>query len=73
VWDVRFPWLFYAPNNIVKYDGNTNPSIWLEDYRLVCRACRVDADLFIIQFLPIYLVDSARARLDHLLRDVINS
>jgi hypothetical protein len=29
-------------------------------------------DLFIIQFLPIYLADSARAWLDHLPRNVID-
>jgi hypothetical protein len=32
-----------------------------------------DDDLFIIQFLPIYLADSARAWLDHLTRNVIDS
>jgi hypothetical protein len=39
----------------------TNPSVWLEDYRLMCKPGRANNDLFIIQFLPIYLVDSARA------------
>jgi hypothetical protein len=43
-----FPKRFQAPNNIIKYDGNTNPSIWLEDYRLTCWACRADINLFII-------------------------
>jgi hypothetical protein len=33
----------------------------------------VNNDLFIIQFLPIYLADSARAWLDHLPRDIIDS
>jgi hypothetical protein len=41
--------------------------MWLEDYRLACRVDRVDDDLFIIQLLPIYLADSARAWLYHLL------
>jgi hypothetical protein len=59
--------------NIAKYNSKTNPSVWLEDYRLVCRASRANADLFIIQFLPIYLADSARAWLDHLSRNVIYS
>jgi hypothetical protein len=31
------------------------------------------SDLFIIQFLPIYLADFASAWLDHLPRDVIHS
>jgi hypothetical protein len=33
----------------------------------------VNSDLFIIQFLPIYLADSTKAWLDHLLRNVIDS
>jgi hypothetical protein len=61
VHDTCFPKNFRAPNNIVKYDNETNPSVWLEDYRLACRAGRADNDLFIIQFLPIYLVDTSRA------------
>jgi hypothetical protein len=32
----------------------------------------VDYDLFIIQFLTIHLADSARAWMEHLLRNVIN-
>jgi hypothetical protein len=39
---------FWVPNNIVKYDGKTNPSIWLEDYHLACRADMANDDLFII-------------------------
>jgi hypothetical protein len=30
------------------YDSRTSPSIWLEDYRLMCRAGGVDNDFFII-------------------------
>jgi hypothetical protein len=43
---------FWAPNNIVKYDDKTNPNIWLQDYRLVCRVGGAGSDMFIIQFLP---------------------
>jgi hypothetical protein len=68
-----FPKYFWAPSNIIKYDNKTNPSIWLEDYHLVCRAGGADDDLFIIQFLPIYVAESARARLDHLPRNMIDS
>jgi hypothetical protein len=39
---------FWAPHIIVKYDGNMNPNIWLEDYRLACKVSMVDGDLFII-------------------------
>jgi hypothetical protein len=73
VQDVWFTRRFRAPNNIIKYNEKTNPSVWLEDYRLACRAGGVDNDLFIIQFLPIYQSNLASAWLDHLLRDVINS
>jgi hypothetical protein len=39
----------------------------------VCRAGGANKDLFIIQFLPICLAESARAWLDHLPRNVMNS
>jgi hypothetical protein len=60
-------------NIIIEYYGRTNPNVWLEDYCLVCRAHEADDDMFIIEFLPIYLADSARASWDHLLRNIINS
>jgi hypothetical protein len=47
--DACFPKRFRAPTNIIKYDSKTNPSIWLEDYRIACRTGGVDNDLFIIQ------------------------
>jgi hypothetical protein len=59
--------------NVIKYDDKTNPSVWLVDYHLACKAGGVDDDLFIIQFLPIYLADSAQAWLDHLPRNIIDS
>jgi hypothetical protein len=46
--DVCFPKCFWSPSNIAKYYGKTNPSMWLEDYQLVCRVGRADNDLFII-------------------------
>jgi hypothetical protein len=39
---------FQSPNNVIKYDGKINPNIWLEDYRLACKAGGADDDLFII-------------------------
>jgi hypothetical protein len=71
--DARFPKHFRASNNIVEYNGKTNSNFWLEDYRLTCKAGGANDDLFIIQFLPIYLADSASAWLHHLPRNVINS
>jgi hypothetical protein len=70
--DTCFPKCFRASNNAVKYDGKTNPCVWLEDYRLACRAGRADADLFIIQFLPIYLADTTSALLNHLPKNSID-
>jgi hypothetical protein len=52
VGDTCFPKHFQVPNNVVMYDGKTNPNVWLEDYRLVCRVGGADHELFIIQFLP---------------------
>jgi hypothetical protein len=71
--DAHFPKRFRALSNIIKFDGKANTSVWLEDYRLAFNVGRVDNDLFIIQFLPIYLADSARAWLEHLLRNIIDS
>jgi hypothetical protein len=72
VCDVCFPKHFLAPNNIIKYDGKTNPIAWLKDYRLTCRAGVVDNDLFIIQFFPMYFADTSKAWLDHLPRNSID-
>jgi hypothetical protein len=70
VCDTCFSKRFWASNNVVKYNGKTNLSGWVENY---CPACRVDDDMFIIQFLPIYLADAAKAWLDHLPKNTINS
>jgi hypothetical protein len=73
VCDTQLPKCFRVLNNVIKYNGKTNPSVWLEDYRLACRAGGVDDDLFIIQFLPIYLADSTRVGLEHLPRNMIDN
>jgi hypothetical protein len=67
-----FPQMFLGANNIIKYHGKTIPSIWLEDYHLAWRAGGADRDLFIIQFLPIYLADTSRSWIDHLPRNSID-
>jgi hypothetical protein len=36
-----------SAGNIAKYDGKTNPSVWLEDYCLTCSAGGANDDLFI--------------------------
>jgi hypothetical protein len=64
---------FYAPPNIVKYSRDTNATMWLEDFYLAYRAGRTDDDLFIILYLPLYLAESDRAWLEHLLANNIHS
>ncbi|RLM99192.1 putative prpol [Panicum miliaceum] len=50
---VPFPPCFRPSTNIAKYTRETNPAVWLEDFRLACRAGGADDDYFIIQHLPI--------------------
>jgi hypothetical protein len=69
--DAKFPSRFRAPTNIPRYDGDTNPSVWLEDYRLACHTGGATDDLFMIKNLPLYLGDSACTWLEHLPRDKI--
>ena len=47
--------------------------MWFEDFRLACRAGGVDDDLFIMQYLPLYLTESAQAWLEHHPMDSIHS
>jgi hypothetical protein len=58
--------------SIAIYNSKTSPIVQLEDYHLTCRAEGANDDLFIIQFFPMYLVESTRAWLDHLPRNAIN-
>lgn len=60
---VQIPPRFRLPTNVSKYDGETNPSIWLDDFRLACRAGGATSDEVVIRNLPLYLVDS---ELEHL-------
>lgn len=61
-----FPQRYRAPTNMLKYSRESNPGLWLEDYRLTCQAGGADNDNFIIRNLPLYLADSARTWLEHL-------
>jgi len=69
----QFPPRFRAPTTVPKYDGETNPSVWLEDYRLACHAGGAEDDFFVIKNLPLHLADSARTWLEHLPEGKINS
>ena len=55
----RFPARFRQPANLSKYSGETNPELWLADYRLACQLGGADDDLLIIRNLPLFLSDSA--------------
>jgi hypothetical protein len=71
--DTKLSSRFRAPTNVPKYDEDTNPSVWLEDYRLACHAGGATDDLFVIKNLPLYLGDSARTWLEHLPQDKIHN
>jgi hypothetical protein len=61
-----FPQRFRQPTTIVKYNGETDPSVWLNDYHLACQLGGATSDEAIIRNLPLHLADSARTWLEHL-------
>lgn len=56
----QFPSKVHAPANIFKYDGSTNPDVWLEDYRLACHMVGIKNDHLVIEFLPVHFAEGAR-------------
>jgi hypothetical protein len=63
---VSFPQRFRQPTSIDKYTGETDPRVWLNDYRLACQLGGATTDEVIIRNLPLHLADSARTWLEHL-------
>jgi hypothetical protein len=61
-----FPQRFCQPTMIVKYNGETDPRVWLNDYRLACQLGGATGDEVIIRNIPLHLADSARTWLQHL-------
>jgi hypothetical protein len=61
-----FPQRFRQPTTTVKYNGETDPCVWLNDYRLACQLGGATNDEVIIRNLPLHLADSARTWLEHL-------
>jgi hypothetical protein len=61
-----FPQRLRQPTSIVKYNGETDPRVWLNDYRLACQLGGATTDEVIIRNLPPHLADSARTWLEHL-------
>jgi hypothetical protein len=62
----RFPQRFRQPTSIDKYTGETDPRVWLNDYRLACQLGGATTDEVIISNLPLHLADSARTWLEYL-------
>jgi hypothetical protein len=61
-----FPQRFRQPSTNVKYNGETDPRVWLNDYRLACQLGGATSDKVIIRNLPLHLGDAARTCLEHL-------
>jgi hypothetical protein len=61
-----FPQHFRQPTTIIKYNRETDPRVWLNDYRLACQLGGATNDEVIIRNLPLHLADSARTWLEHL-------
>jgi hypothetical protein len=61
-----FPQRFHQPTSIDKYNGETNPCVWLNDYRLAFQLGGATTDEVIIRNLSLHLTDSARTWLEHL-------
>jgi hypothetical protein len=61
-----FPQRFRQPTLIDKYTGETDPRVWLNDYRLACQLGGATTDEVIIRNLPLHLTDLVRTWLEHL-------
>jgi hypothetical protein len=68
-----FPQRFRQPTSIDKYNGEMDPRVWLNDYRLACQLGGATTDEVIICNLPLHLADSARTWLEHLLSSQIHN
>jgi hypothetical protein len=61
-----FPQRFRQPTSIDKYTGETDPRVWLNDYRLACQLGGATTDEVIIRNLLLHLADSVQTWLEHL-------
>jgi hypothetical protein len=68
-----FPQCFYQPTSIDKYTGETDPHVWLNDYRLACQLGGATTNEVIIRNLLLHLADSAQTWLEHLLPSQIHN
>jgi len=67
-----FPPCFSQPTTLIKYSGETDPAVWLNDYRLACQLGGATDDAVIIRNLPLHLADATRMWLEHLPADQIH-
>jgi hypothetical protein len=70
---VSFPQCFCQLTTITKYSRETDPRLWLNDYRLACQLVGATTDAVIICNLPLHLADSAQTWLEHLPPSQIHS
>jgi hypothetical protein len=57
---------FRQPTTIVKYNIETDPCVFLNDYRLACQLGGASSDEVIVRNLSLHLGDSAWTWLEHL-------
>jgi hypothetical protein len=50
-----FPQRFQQPTSIDKYTGETDPRVWINDYRLACQLGGATTDEVIIRNLPLHV------------------
>jgi hypothetical protein len=63
---MSFPQCFRQPTSIDKYTGETDPLVWLNDYRLACQLGGATTNEVIIRILPLHFADAAQTWLEHL-------
>jgi hypothetical protein len=68
-----FPQRFCQPTTIVKYNRETDPRVWLNNYHIACQLSEATSDEVIIRNLPVHLADSARTWLEHLVASQIHN
>ena len=65
----HFPPRFRQPTTLVKYSGETDPAVCLNDYHLACQLGGATDDAVIIRNLPLHLADATRMWVEHLPAD----
>ena len=68
-----FPPRFRQPTTLVKYSGETDHAVWLNDYRLACQLGGATEDAVIIRNLSLHLADTTRTWLEHLPAEQIHN